>query len=543
MANAKLSVEIGAKSAELSKGLAKAKGEFTKFSKDTKKTVNDMSSVFSEMGSAVGGVVDSIASSLTSLATAGGPIALVIAAIGVMAKAIMTAKENMKLFSETADKLKYGFAGYSQDAADARTQTRKRATGGKLKGQEDRAVGSRIYNNNLLTAQQREIGRLQMESGKQMEKDSKLLYAQVTGLKDKVQWEQTYNKLLQDQETLADSRLAKAVEFEALEAELTKQKLIILDKESNKAQKDEAVNRASEISLEISKGKTEELDKQIDNINKMAALTATQEVVEDQVLQLQKDKETVQKEYNLDKLKTLKLESNSLKTEAARLKILEEQEKRVKAQALALEKLKDTNTKIAEQIAKSAQTEMPESFAGMLKPKTKLIGGGLARGGNDLAGLTNPVEQTTESLQKQYEIIGGIENAFLNMFSSIEEGFDGVAQAFGNMLKDMAIRMAAKAALFGVLSIISGGLFGISKIAVAAAGIKNAMSFFANGTSYAPGGLSLVGERGPELVNLPKGSQVFTNKQTQNMMGANTIILNPELRLSGKDLQLVLNRI
>ena len=34
---------------------------------------------------------------------------------------------------------------------------------------------------------------------------------------------------------------------------------------------------------------------------------------------------------------------------------------------------------------------------------------------------------------------------------------------------------------------------------------------FANGTSFAPGGMALVGERGPELVNLPRGSKVFPN--------------------------------
>lgn len=34
---------------------------------------------------------------------------------------------------------------------------------------------------------------------------------------------------------------------------------------------------------------------------------------------------------------------------------------------------------------------------------------------------------------------------------------------------------------------------------------------FANGTNFAPGGLAIVGERGPELVNLPRGSQVIPN--------------------------------
>jgi hypothetical protein len=36
-------------------------------------------------------------------------------------------------------------------------------------------------------------------------------------------------------------------------------------------------------------------------------------------------------------------------------------------------------------------------------------------------------------------------------------------------------------------------------------------SFFADGTNFAPGGRAIVGERGPELVNLPRGSQVIPN--------------------------------
>jgi hypothetical protein len=41
---------------------------------------------------------------------------------------------------------------------------------------------------------------------------------------------------------------------------------------------------------------------------------------------------------------------------------------------------------------------------------------------------------------------------------------------------------------------------------------------FAGGTPYAPGGLALVGERGPELVNLPLGARVFTAGQTDSIL-------------------------
>lgn len=39
----------------------------------------------------------------------------------------------------------------------------------------------------------------------------------------------------------------------------------------------------------------------------------------------------------------------------------------------------------------------------------------------------------------------------------------------------------------------------------------NSIPGFANGTSFAPGGLALVGERGPEIVQLPRGAAVYRN--------------------------------
>lgn len=42
---------------------------------------------------------------------------------------------------------------------------------------------------------------------------------------------------------------------------------------------------------------------------------------------------------------------------------------------------------------------------------------------------------------------------------------------------------------------------------------------FAGGTNFAPGGLAIVGERGPELVNLRRGSQVIPNHELSGMGG------------------------
>lgn len=53
------------------------------------------------------------------------------------------------------------------------------------------------------------------------------------------------------------------------------------------------------------------------------------------------------------------------------------------------------------------------------------------------------------------------------------------------------------------------GLFGKTIQANLSKGVPG----FANGTNFAPGGMAIVGERGPELVNLPRGSQVIPNHE------------------------------
>lgn len=57
-----------------------------------------------------------------------------------------------------------------------------------------------------------------------------------------------------------------------------------------------------------------------------------------------------------------------------------------------------------------------------------------------------------------------------------------------------------------------------------AAGLAQVMQIkeqkFARGTDYAPGGMALVGEQGPEMVYLPRGSQVKTASETRQRMGA-----------------------
>jgi len=102
-----------------------------------------------------------------------------------------------------------------------------------------------------------------------------------------------------------------------------------------------------------------------------------------------------------------------------------------------------------------------------------------------------------------------------------------IAKTFKDMAEDTLSaldRMTNAIKSGGFLDILSGviglglqlggtGLFG-SKIA---ANINKSVPGYAAGTRNHPGGLAVVGERGPELVNMPRGSQVFSNSESRSM--------------------------
>lgn len=66
---------------------------------------------------------------------------------------------------------------------------------------------------------------------------------------------------------------------------------------------------------------------------------------------------------------------------------------------------------------------------------------------------------------------------------------------------------------------VMAAVAGFALIALGSAIKSLKSSKFAVGTRFAPGGMALVGERGPELVNIPRGSQVIPAAQTSQMMG------------------------
>lgn len=106
-----------------------------------------------------------------------------------------------------------------------------------------------------------------------------------------------------------------------------------------------------------------------------------------------------------------------------------------------------------------------------------------------------------------------------------------VAKALGSL--PFPINIAAGAAAGGLASAA------FTK-AIGAIGVKG----FARGTSFAPGGMALVGEQGPELMQIPRGAKIQSNQRTNRLLsgGGNMVEVTGEFRIAGTDLMVVLER-
>lgn len=121
--------------------------------------------------------------------------------------------------------------------------------------------------------------------------------------------------------------------------------------------------------------------------------------------------------------------------------------------------------------------------------------------------IAEQFQKPYDEIQKSFESIGNsVNDAFKGMLTGAMSWKDGMKSLIGSVIDELW-RLYAVQQIVGFVETALGSI-GLPLPEIG----KNA-----NGTQNWKGGMTWVGERGPELVNLPRGAQVIPNHRAQNM--------------------------
>lgn len=117
-------------------------------------------------------------------------------------------------------------------------------------------------------------------------------------------------------------------------------------------------------------------------------------------------------------------------------------------------------------------------------------------------------------------VMEGLRQGLGSEMGTVQEELGAFAESLGQTFAQLLTQGGSfRDSMRGLLGSVLGGLSG--KLASGGFGLLGkaiGIPGFANGTDFAPGGLAWVGERGRELVNLPRGSQVIPHAESMEMM-------------------------
>lgn len=183
---------------------------------------------------------------------------------------------------------------------------------------------------------------------------------------------------------------------------------------------------------------------------------------------------------------------------------------------------------------------LQKMIAGEMSPALENL---LEKGTDVVVGLTDALENSgiIEVFSGLLDIVAAISPLFDLMFASVEQN----APALQGLAVALAIVADALGVVANLIALVVEGVRQLGKLLTGDATTKNLEKYANNlnrifssqgataqaisrigsnagGTPFWRGGLTWVGEYGPELVNLPRGSQVYSHEQSVQMMGGDT---------------------
>ena len=113
------------------------------------------------------------------------------------------------------------------------------------------------------------------------------------------------------------------------------------------------------------------------------------------------------------------------------------------------------------------------------------------------------------ALKPVFKNVGSALESMGKIFKSVFDGIKTVVEKTSKFIKPLIDGIGS--AVSGISGAVSSGL----------GWIASKIGGNATGTKYWRGGLSVVGEHGPELVQMPSGSKVYTNTETNSILNSN----------------------
>ena len=141
-------------------------------------------------------------------------------------------------------------------------------------------------------------------------------------------------------------------------------------------------------------------------------------------------------------------------------------------------------------------------------------------------------------------VLGGffqmVKGIFKGNFGDVVKGFLSIMLGLGKILFAMLKGVAALVIglVVGLFKAIANNIIGkLHNAPVVGGFFSKKLKKFAMG-GVTSGGMALVGERGPELVNLPAGARVHSNQASRRMGGGNTIHVHVNGRVGASDMEI-----
>lgn len=180
-----------------------------------------------------------------------------------------------------------------------------------------------------------------------------------------------------------------------------------------------------------------------------------------------------------------------------------------------------------QELIKSQEREL--ELLGLTGPALQTASDLYGASAEDIARFGDQVRENNERLEENRQAISAMDEfrrTFENSVVDVLTGAKSISDAFKSMA-DQVIQQITRIIAQQLTSSLFGepGTSGTGSSGGWISAAFNALiggRAHAAGTDFAPGGMSLVGERGPEIVNLPRGSSVTPNHK----LGGTSIVIN-----------------